>query len=78
MPEFLNGIGFRLSSSWLRLLALQEIENSFLIFLRLGDLIEFDTTDFHALSTQRLESFHYIAKRPLAILALSIFGKERR
>ena len=61
---------FGISSLWLRLLALQEIENLFLIFLRFGHLIEFDTTDPHALSPQRLESFHYITKRPLAILAL--------
>ena len=68
---------FGISSSWLRLLALQETENLFLIFLRFGHLIEFDTTDPHALSPQRLESFHYITKRPLAILALSILGEER-
>ena len=68
---------FGISSSWLRLLALQETENLFLIFLRFGHLIEFDTTDPHALSPQRLESFHHIAKRPLAILALSILGEER-
>jgi hypothetical protein len=42
--------GFGISSLWLRLLPLQEREDLSLLLVRFGDLIKFDTADFHPLA----------------------------